>query len=432
MDTALFRVSLSVLTDDQLFEFLHTSGDALSRDVVDEILRRREAVLGRLTDLLRDEAAWQRSGEAYWAPVHATFILGALEDERSLRGLLAAFRNSLRHDVDWIHERLPALFGPLGRPALPALKASAMDAAASELERTTAVRCLAGVAAHQPIHQGEVLDLLRAMADDESEAEAVRTAAAEVLLAFVRPGDRRVAASAAIRQQWSDRPARFELSDVEEAWAAGLQRLDAYRADWLQFYAPEAAEARRLRWAEEAEDRRWAGAGAEWVGEQVARFLVKYEFTLGELDDAERGDATWVAESLAEYLVWYEGTAPWRLNRDTVFGYLMDTFSRRVAADHPGRVESVPPAILRYARFCAGLGKVGVADLDAVESVVASEHEAFVAAAQDPERRRVAREVLERLVAQGIDPRDPERVPAPATPVPASKDRPTERRRRPR
>jgi hypothetical protein len=130
--------------------------------------------------------------------------------------------------------------------------------------------------------------------------------------------------------------------------------------------------------------------------------------------------------------VWYEGTAPWRLNRDTVFGYLMDTFSRRVAADHPGRVESVPPAILRYARFCAGLGKVGVADLDAVESVVASEHEAFVAAAQDPERRRVAREVLERLVAQGIDPRDPERVPAPATPVPASKDRPTERRRRPR
>ncbi len=434
MDTALHRVSFQVLTDAQLLSMIGSSADRLPRSAVEEGVRRGARFAGALTELCRDEQSWRQTGAAYWAPVHATFILGAMESEAALRGLLAALRWSVLYDVDWVHEQLPSLFGPIGRAAIAPLRAHVADAAGSEAGRTTAIRCLAGVAAHHPIHQGEILDSLRALADDDAQPEFARRAAAEVLIAFVRPGDRGAAAGAAIRQQWSDRPASFDVADVEAAWARGVQRLAAYRQDWLDFYGPEAVESRQRRWRAEAEDRRWARGtedGAPWVEEQRQRFLTKFEFTLGDLDDQERGDACWVSESLVDYLVWHEGAAPWRLNGPTTFGYLMDYFSRRVMLDHPGRIEAVPPQLLRFARFCAERAFIAGEDLADVERVVEEERDAFVGVALDPERRRIAREVLERMVAAGIDPRDPGRgVVAPA-PLPPSKERPTSRRQRP-
>lgn len=435
MDTALRRISFQVLTDKQLLLFLSTAADRLPLSAVEEGLRRGASFAGLLTELCRAEESWRQSGAAYWTPVHATFILGALEDEVALRGLLAALRWSVYYDVDWVHAQLPSLFGPLGRAAIAPLRAHVADASGSEAGRVTAIRCLAGVAAHHPIHQGEILDSLRVLADDDTEPDFARLAAAEVLVAFVRPGDRGAAAGAAIRQQWSDRPASFDVADVEAAWARGEQRLEGYRRDWLDFYTPEAVEVRQRRWRAEAEDRRWARGtedGAPWVEEQRQRFLTKFEFTLGDCDDQERGDACWVSEALVEYLVWHEGAAPWRLNGSTVFGYLMDTFARRVTLDHPGCIEAVPPQLLRFARFCAEHALIAEEDLADVERVVAEEQDAFVSVALDPERRRIAREVLDRMVAAGIDPRDPDRGVLPASPLPPSKERPTSRRQRPR
>lgn len=432
METTLSRISFHQLTEEQLVSLLHTEEDRLTRDIVDEFVGRGERMIWRLTELCRDERSWTQSGPASWAPVHATFILGAFQDGRALMGLLASLRWSARYDFDWVYEKLPAILGRIGRPALPPLKARISDADTSELDRMTEMRALAAIAARHPIHQGEVLDFLRSIADDADEIEGIRGVAASVLLQFVRPGDRNTIVAAAIRQQWGERPALFDAQDIDEAYARGEQDLEVYLQDWLDFYAPEAIDSRQRRWDEDAEDARWdvgARASAIWIDEQRHRFLTKYEFSLAELDDAQRGDALWVADSMTEYVVGHEGLAPWRWNGASVFSYLMDFFARRVALDDPGRIDAVPENLLRFVRFCADRGLVSSQDLKEAEDCVAAEREEFVGAALDPERRRMARAILEQMLASGIDPRDPAAPPTAEAPAPV-KERKTSRRLR--
>jgi hypothetical protein len=128
-------------------------------------------------------------------------------------------------------------------------------------------------------------------------------------------------------------------------------------------------------------------------------------------------------------MVWYEALAPWRCNRASVFSYLMDFFARRVSLDDPGRIQAVPENLLRYVRFCADRGEVSPADLRESEDCIQSEREDFLDAALDPERRKAARAILEQMLSQGIDPRDPDAPPA-AEAAPVTKERKTSRRLR--
>ncbi|RPH37732.1 MAG: hypothetical protein EHM91_14680 [Planctomycetota bacterium] len=430
METTLHRVSFHQHTEDQLIELLHTEEDRVTREVVDECVSRGERMLWRLIDLCREERSWMQTGPAYWAPVHATFILGAFEDARSLMGLLASLRWSAKYDVDWVYGKLPSIIGRIGRPAILPLKARVVDRDAGELDRITEIRALGGVAARHPIHQGEVLDFLRFVADNAEEDEAIRSMAGSVLLDFVRPGDRKSITAASIRQEWCARPSRFDARDVDAAYARSTQQLDAYQQDWLDFYAPEAIDARSRRWNEEKQDADWSDgvdAEAPWVEEQRHRFLTKYEFSLVDHDDAARGDALWVAESMTEYLVSYEGLAPWRWNGPSVFAYLMDFFARRVSLDDPGRIHVVPDNLLQFVRFCALHEYISEADLKEAEECVAIEREEFVGVALDADRRRAARAILAQLLAGGIDPRDPAAPPVAECPLPA-KERKTSRR----
>ena len=432
METTLRGVSFHHLTEDQLIELLHTGEDRVTREVVDECVSRGERMLWRLTDLCREERSWTQSGPAFWAPVHATFILGAFEDARSLMGLLASLRWSAKYDVDWVYDRLPSIIGRIGRPAILPLKARVVDRDAGELDRVTEIRALGGVAARHPIHQGEVLDFLRSVADGGGEDEAIRSMAASVLLDFARPGDRKSIVAASIRQEWCDRPSRFGAEEIDAAYARGAQQLDFYQQDWLDFYAPESIEARSRRWTEETQDADWsAGADSDlpWVEEQRHRFLTKYEFSLVDHDDAARGDALWVAESMTEYIVWHEGLAPWRWNGSSVFAYLMDFFARRVSLDDPGRIHVIPDNVLHFVRFCALHGHISEADLNEAEECVAIERDEFVGAALDADRRRAARAILAQMLAGGIDPRDPAAPPVAEGALPA-KERKTERRTR--
>lgn len=428
MDTVLEQSHR--LGETELVHLLHIGEDRITRDIVDDCVAGGERMIWRLTDLCRDERSWTKTGSGFWAPVHASYILGAFQDSRALMGLLASLRWSARYGVDWVHEKLPSMLGRIGRPALLPLKARIADRDTGELDRMTELHAMAAVATHHPIHQGEVLDFVRSVAEDSDEQEYIRSVAASVLLNFVRPGDRKAITASAIRQEWSDRPALFDVAEIDEVYDAGRQRLEPYQREWLDFYEPAAIEARQRRWTEEAEDAHWARGVEEdavWVEEQRQRHLTKFEFTLDGLDDEDRGDALWVAESLSEYTVCYEGQAPWRCNRASVFSYLMDFFARRISLDEPGRVHAVPDAVLRYARFCASQGQVSDADLGDVEALIDEEREEFLAAALDPERRKSARAVLEQMLSQGLDPRDPDAPPA-AESGPVTKERKTSRR----
>src|SRR6185503_7990936 len=182
MQSILQSISFHHLDDAQLVDALHREEDRLTRDVVDAFVARGERMMWRLTELCRDERSWQQSGPAFWAPVHATFILGAFEDSRALMGLLAALRWSAKYDVDWVYEKLPSILGRLGRPAILPLKARVADRDTAELDRRTEIHALAGIAARHPIHQGEILDFLRSIADDADEDESIRSEAASALL----------------------------------------------------------------------------------------------------------------------------------------------------------------------------------------------------------------------------------------------------------
>jgi hypothetical protein len=253
-----------------------------------------------------------------------------------------------------------------------------------------------------------------------------------VLLKFLRPGDRKSITASAIRQEWSDRPPLFDAREVDDAYAKGEQQLGEYFQDGLAFYDTDVIEARRRRWDEESEDASWAAGveqNAPWIEEQRHRFLTKYEFALVDHDDVARGDALWVAESMTEYLVWHEGMAPWRWNGPSAFAYLMDYFARRVSLDDPGRIHVIPDNLLHFVRFCADRGYVSGAELKAVEECVEAERDEFVGAAIDPDRRRLARAVLEQMLVNGVDPRDPGAPPA-AEAAPKTRERKTSRRLR--
>jgi len=409
METALARVSLSLLTDDQLLDYLRTQEDRLPRAVVDEIVARGERMIAPLAEICRDERSWKQADALYWAPVHASFILGATGDDRAVKGLLAALRWSARYDVDWVYRALPAMMGVVGRPAMGALMARARDSESAELDRTLALHCLGAIAARHPVQQGEILDFLKVVVE-EGEEEWIRNVAACILLKFVRPGDRKLVTVAAIRQTWSDRTALFTSEDVKEAYDRGVQNTTEYLRDWLEFYRPDEIEARERRWQEKAEDDRWAGGvevGAAWVHERTDRLLRRYESGLIDLDDAARGDAVWVAESMAEYNVWHERLSPWRWNGQTAYAYLMDYLARRISAGEPGRIHVVPDSLLRFVRFCAAEGHVLERDWRGVEEVVSAERDEFVEAARDPETRRIARDVIAGMLAKGKDPADP-------------------------
>ena len=396
-------VSCHPLSDERLLDFLRLEEDRVPRTVAEEIVSRGHSLRGPLAAVCGDDLAWRQDGPAFWIPVHAAYLLGAIGGHEALPGLLSALRASARHDVDWIWEAIPSLIGPVGRPAVPPLRELAFDPRGGGRERAVAVHALAAVAARHPIEQGEILDLLRGTLEDETEEAGVRGAAGLALLAFARPGDRKVLLA-------HPRPAFFEEKDVEAAYARGGPDLRDYALDWMTFYDAERIEERRRRWRDQEEDARWArGAAARgaWVDREGARFLRLYEATLVDLGDEASGDAVWVADSMTEYLVWHEGKAPWRWNGSTAYAYLMDAFARRVAIDRPGRIAAVPDAMLRFIRYCRAEGKVTEADAAEAWARIAGARAELVAAATDPRARAEARERLARQLAGGMDPAHP-------------------------
>jgi hypothetical protein len=390
-------VACRPLSDERLFDFLLLEEDRVPRGVVEEILNRGDHFRPALAAICSDEHAWGRSGAAAWLPVHATYLLAALGGRETLIGLLDGLRYSVRHDVEEVWEVLPTLLGRVGRAAVAPLRAIAFSPSAPDAERAVAAHALAAVAAHFPVEQGEILDLLRGGLDDPSPA--FRAAAGLALLAFARPGDR-------------DALGGLDPKEVELAYARGGPDLRDYTMDWMSFYDPERIEERGRRRRGREEDERWArGASmnAAWVEREGARFLRLYEAALAGLDDETRGDAVWVAESMSDYLIRHEGRAPWRWNGATAFAYLMDAFARRLSMDGPGRAAGLPDAMIRFIRFCAAEGKIRPAEAALATARVQGERGEFLRSLQDPVRKRAAREAIARLLDRGVDPCRPDR-----------------------
>ena len=98
-------------SNENLLIELFTSADQMGRASVDELILRADELLPELKQLVMDRHAWQAAVPEWWAPVHATYILGAIGGERVVTALLSALRWSDAFDNDWVTEVLHAIFG---------------------------------------------------------------------------------------------------------------------------------------------------------------------------------------------------------------------------------------------------------------------------------------------------------------------------------
>lgn len=228
----------------------------MPREAVDEFLRRGHGMVRRLADIVSDSATWDRELPAWWAPVHAVYILGALAPPSAALPLLKALRHAEAYQYEWIIEELPSIFGIIGTPALEGLKKIAADITSTWRVRTIAIEGLAAVALEHPDVEQDVFGFIHALLADPAEDRSLRQMAGHVLLDFQREEcridlmafgkeERRLVAKD------SAYPFAFSDDEVKEEMGRGHIFTDPYAGDWLAFYDPEAIEERRKHWGDE-------------------------------------------------------------------------------------------------------------------------------------------------------------------------------------
>jgi len=249
--------------DDALIDLLFTEEDRLPREAVDEIVARSARMIDRLVAIVVDRSHWNAPFPEWWAPIHATFILGAIDDPAGDAALLFALREADADDDDWICEAMPAILGKRGARLRPTLLGMLADRAESVGIRCTAISGLAAGTLADPDARTEVFARIAEVFGDANEDAWIREHAGQVLLDFqVRESEQalRDFARKAEAHQDTARPVgtphvvAFAEADVTEAFSQP-QSLADYTRPWLEFYDAEAIAARQKRWAREEVER---------------------------------------------------------------------------------------------------------------------------------------------------------------------------------
>jgi hypothetical protein len=256
------RRRFQALGDSDLLDMLHSAGDRLPREAVDEILRRGPRMIPLLNAVVTDKAAWTQPLPDWWAVVHATYVLGAMERPETLLSLLAALRWADAFDCDWVTEDLPSIFGRMGAPAYPSLRSVLEDATAGWGARAIALASMAAVALTAEYLRDDVIQRsVRTLADPEEDLY-LRQTAANVLLDFqvrnqrdllIRFGEEEAARKAEdpeYRGVFYD----WEVDEYLDGADPTRSTREYYSRDWLTFYDPDEIERRQDQWRREQEE----------------------------------------------------------------------------------------------------------------------------------------------------------------------------------
>lgn len=246
------------LSDAELIELLHTAGDGLPREIVDEFLERGHRMIPYLFVIVSDKGGWTRPLPEWWAVVHATYILGAYETPEALTGLLSALRWADAFDCEWVAEDLPSMFGRLGKTAYGPLLSVVRDVSAGWGARSIALSGMAGTCITAHFLRESFLEFAARLAGDQGEALPLRQTAANILLDFRAKQHRKVLVR--FGREESQRKEEiagyegafydWEVDEFLEADESG-EDLEYFERDWLVFYDAEERERRRDYWAEE-------------------------------------------------------------------------------------------------------------------------------------------------------------------------------------
>lgn len=247
------------LHNEELIDLLFTQEDRLPRLAIDEIARRGTEIVPMLAEVVMDRTVWTAELPDWWAPVHATYALGAIGGAESLVPLLSALRWADAYDNEWATEDLPSILGALGDLSFDALLGVVADRSAGWSARSIAMDALGSQALRFPHREEEAMARLGQILRDRNEEHGARRSAAFVLLDFRRADykdELMGLAHSEVRwqQQYNDYVPAFTPDEVARDLGMPRCTTDIYVRDWLLFYEPGEILRRQERWA--AEDRK--------------------------------------------------------------------------------------------------------------------------------------------------------------------------------
>jgi len=228
----------NTLSDDELLKQLATEEDQLPRAVVDEILRRGERLTPALLRLLDDRPGWELPAPACCAPIHATFILAALQPPGVAEPLLRAVRTGVQLDEIFISDHADLILAACGEAALDRLIAVARDAAEPFELRLSVHEAIARIGLAHASARTRARNSLLAAAENRKEDPELRNIAAYGFAEFATAADRDL-----LRELQKE-----DLLDREAAELAASGRYPPHYGvtiDLLELYDPEAIAERK-------------------------------------------------------------------------------------------------------------------------------------------------------------------------------------------
>lgn len=259
-------------TTQELIDLLRQEEDRVTREHIDELATRPDAV-EPLRELLADDYYWYDSpmGEA-WGLYHAFTLLGLTREVANLPYLFAALRKAREVGFDYISEISPAVLSRFGAPAIEPLQQLVNELRGKHEEdlqslylRSHVVTALARSGLEQPSAHAQVTDFICGLLTDPAETDTVFLAficdAAVVLdrergLAAVRTAYERDAIDESINGDYEGFVRLMEKKGDADWWE--------FTQDLFEFYRPEEIARRQARWQHEAEQKqRWAEKKAQ-------------------------------------------------------------------------------------------------------------------------------------------------------------------------
>ncbi|MEK7384274.1 MAG: SEC-C metal-binding domain-containing protein, partial [Elusimicrobiota bacterium] len=230
------------LPDEELVERMFTEADQLPMEFAREVTLRGERIVPALAEVARHECNWHKSDAGWCAPIHATYLLGAIGGESAIESLMDVLRLAEEFEEEWVTEELPSIFGSLGLRALEPLRAVALDPDEDWMLRHTAMAGMAAVTIRRPEEEAEVFQLIGRVASDEAEDDDVRAWAGQILLHFSRREHKGLLLKLVDSGMAEGLYGKWDIR--KGMW---LPYLVHYRHDWLEFYQPDQISDRRRR-----------------------------------------------------------------------------------------------------------------------------------------------------------------------------------------
>lgn len=239
--------------NEELIDLLFREEDRIPRSIADEIIKRGTEISPSLSDIVMDKILWIAPLPEWWAPVHATYLMGSIGGQEVLDPLLAALRWADAFENEWVTEDLPSILGSLGNISYHPLMKIIGDRSAGWSARSIAMDALGSEAMRSPNLEEDIMAALGRILNDTTDETGSRRSAAYVLLDFRRSDFRDAlidfadAEEEQQRQQPDYKPA-FTARDVANDLTMPRSGEEFYMHNWLEFYNDDEIIRRQRHW----------------------------------------------------------------------------------------------------------------------------------------------------------------------------------------